>query len=157
MGHGYTYRCNRCNYELYVHFGIGFGFPSLYMQTVTEIKQGKYGQKWKDLFENTRGAMIDAESELYVCASCGYCKEDMNLAIYRPKGDKEGFSTEISDYVYGYVTKDDLKDHYTFVKSYTHPCPECGKRMHKYRATDQLKCPECKEGQLEKSGLLMWD
>ncbi len=163
MGTGYTYRCNRCNYELSVCCGIGFDFPRLYMQTVQEIRQGKYGQKWKELFENTPGAAIDAERELYVSSSCGNCKEDLNLAIYKqkksdvPGGDKEDFSTEVSEFDYGYVMRMDLKEHYTIVKSYAHKCPECGKRMHKYRVSDQLKCPECKEGQLEMEGILMWD
>lgn len=59
------------------------------------------------------------------------------------------------DYSYGdglvYVELEDGRYDFGFqvrwyadLEIYGHKCPECGKRMHKYRFKEEIKCPKCK-------------
>ena len=163
MGNGLGFRCNSCGHVFIACFGIGFCFPMEYEETAEEIRKGKYGQEWKELFESIPGAAIDAEREMYVCSSCGNSKNELNLAIYRPKEPgvskvhNESFSVAVPVYGREYVMRYELEQDYKLVKSYVHRCPECGKRMHKYREGDILKCPECKKGRMKPNDVLMWD
>ena len=163
MGNGLGFRCNKCGHEFTASFGIGFMFPVLYRETVKEIRQGKYGREWKELFKTTPGAAVNAEMELYVCGTCGCSVNDLNLAIYEPKKpravkiqDPEPAGTMQAkgrEYVMPY----ELKSDYRLVELFIHKCPECGKRMHKYRETDRLKCPECRTGWMEETDSILWD
>lgn len=163
MGDGISFHCNKCGHRADATFGIGFRFPSVYQETVEEIKAGKYGQEWKELFEKTPGAAINAEMEFYACPYCGGFANEPNLTMYAPnepgitKVHNERFSiahpAEGSEYVMLY----ELGEKYRRVKAFVHKCPECGKRMHKYRWGEELKCPECKTGAMEMDGILNWD
>ncbi len=153
MGIGIEFTCNKCGHDYCAISGIGFGFPNEYQETVEEIKNGKYGKDWKRLFESTPGAAINAEKEFYVCPDCGAFDTEPNLAVYAPKDPTSPKDEEINEYHTPY----ELQTDYHLVKSYIHKCPKCGKRMHKYRVTDYLRCPECNEGQMEPSGQLLWD
>ena len=143
--------------------GIGFLFPRVYQETVEAIEAGKYGQEWKELFEKTPGAAINAEMEFYTCPYCGGFANEPNLTIYAPddpeisKVHTEPFSIAHPAEGSEYVTPYELSENYRRVKAFVHKCPECGKRMHRYRREDQLKCPECKAGTMEMGDFILWD
>ena len=153
MGIGIEFTCNKCGHDYCATAGIGFRFPSVYQETVEEVKNGKHGEDWKKLFESTPGAAINAEKEFYVCPGCGTFDTEPNLAVYAPKDMTNPKDEEIHEY----HTLHELQTEYHLVKSFMHKCPKCGERMHKYRTTDYLRCPECNEGQMEPSGELLWD
>lgn len=164
MGSGIGFRCGKCGYDITVYLGIGFAFPRVYQEVVTAVRKGKFGREWKELFERTSGAAVDANRELYVCSACGRFREDMNLCLYEPKDADvtvvrdEAHSGFMPSEVTEYVTPAELKNRYRLVKVYPHLC-RCGKRMHQYREGDRLKYPKCKDGWMEydPSGWINWD
>ncbi len=163
MGNGIEFTCKKCGHTDSAMFGVGFLFPDVYQNTVSEIKAGKYGSKWKELFEQIPGAAVNAEEELYVCPACGGYASEPNLTIYEPKDPaiskvhNEVFAIANPASGQEYVVPWELAGDYRRVKVFVHKCPECGKRMHKYRAGDRLRCPKCRQGWMEETGYLNWD
>ncbi len=163
MGYGTEFRCNRCGNTYAALSGIGFRFPEEYRETVKKIRNGEFGKTWKQLFDSIPGAAVNVERELYVCPNCGTFAIEPNLTIYEMKkpisSKPENSRRSVAHPPSGeeYVVPYELRQDYRLVKSYSHNCPECGRRMHKYRPDDRMKCPECKEGQMEPSRALMWD
>ena len=163
MGNGLSFRCNKCGYEIVASYGIGYLFPITYKETVEAIKAGKYGQEWKELYEHTPGAAINAEMDFYTCSYCGSFANEPNLTMYAPndpeisKTHNERFSISHPAEGCEYVMLYELRENYRRVKAFIHKCPGCGKRMHKYKQGELLKCPECKSGIMEFDGMVCWD
>ena len=164
MGNGVGFRCGKCGYGFTAYLGVGFDFPEVYRETVSAVQEGEYGQEWKELFERTPGAAVDANRELYVCSACGGYREDLNLTLYGPKDPgvskvHDGrFSVANPAEGAEYVAPWELGDEYRVVKVYRHMCA-CGNRMHRLRVDDRLKCPWCRDGWMEfdPSGDMNWD
>ena len=148
MGNGLEFRCNKCGYAENAIFGVGFLFPEAYQSTVASIKAGEFGEDWKTLFESIPRAAVNAEMEFYVCPACGMGANEPNLSVYEPenpaisKVHNEAFSVGNPATGMEYVVPWELGENYRLVKTYIHKCPECGKRMHKYRMNDRLICPK---------------
>ena len=163
MGNGLILTCSKCGYHDDISLGVGFMFPTVYQETVTRIQAGEFGDHWKELFESIPGATVNAEDEFYACPSCGHYSVEPNLAIYAPKDPNEskvhpeGFSVCNPARDKEYVTPWEIGTKCRLVKTYVHRCPECGKRMHKTRTTDRLKCPKCKAGLMEETDAFNWD
>jgi len=143
--------------------GIGMLFPEQYKGAVRAVLDGKYGPEWKALFENTPGAALDAERELYYCSACKTFSNELNMTLYAPK--EPGVPEEhrdLSSYIYTadncmHVIPWELKKKYRKVRVYAHPCGKCGKRMRGYREGDPVRCPICHEGWLEMTGAMVKD
>ena len=82
------YRCEKCGYLESVLIGTGWGGPFA-DKVISDILNGKYGEKWKELFQNTPGAEVDERMELYVCPICRSFKNEINLSMYKPKKPDE--------------------------------------------------------------------
>ena len=150
MGTGITYQCVKCGYKKAFYTGIGFGLPEEYRKLVYKIRNGEFGEEWKHYFETHPGAAINADRELYQCPSCNHLVVENNLALYE---HKNGLPPED-----GYWMKtDNTVKEYKFIKSRSHKCQRCGKRMHilhdYYRP---YPCPEC-GSDLKPVNLLLWD
>lgn len=164
MGMGIGFRCWDCGYKFAACLGVGFAFPRIYQETVSSIRAGKYGREWKELFESTPGAAVNADQELYVCSGCGRFRKELNLTLYEPKdpglSKVHNTSFSVANPADGaeYVVPWELADKYRMVKVYRHMC-DCGKRMHLVRVDDRLKCPECEDGWMARDpyGDLNWD
>ena len=158
MGAGMKLECPECGYEECVPLGIGMGFPGEYRRTVKRIREGKYGEEWKNLLESVPGAAINAEEELYVCSSCGHFQMEEVLSVYQPKEEQSSLdSSADKDQKINYVLPEELPGRYKLVKAYVHRCKKCGKRMKRYAEGDQLKCPECRMGSMMQTERYMWD
>ena len=115
-----------------------------------DIGEGKYGEERQRLYRETPYAVVDAESELFICDECGNWEVSKNLSLYAPN-DPEHIRTK----QYGiktvdewghvpYVMKSDLEQEYHLLKDYAHLCSKCGTVME--RADDVpfvLPCPKC--------------
>ena len=134
----YVLKCNKCDSEFEVYIGISSLFPMVYQQTIDEIKEGKYGEKIKDIFESVPNAAVDAGSYLYKCDRCGYWEETPGLSIYAPNDPEDREDTYVADPAH---------DHkYHIYKRHVHVCPKCRKRMRRISELEelnQLKCPNC--------------
>ena len=163
MGQGTVFCCSRCGHTETALSGIGFRFPEEYRETVEKIQEGKYGEAWKELFGSIPGAAVNAERELYVCPDCGAFAAEANLTIYEMKQAVASHpgnprrSVALPPTGEEYVLPDELRRDYRLVRTYPHNCPECGKRMHRLRPDDRMKCPVCKEGEMKPQEGILWD
>ncbi len=163
MGDGTTFRCRHCGYEYTAYTGIGFLFPEVYEETVREIRKGNFGLPWKELFENTPGAAVNAGMELYVCTGCGLLSAEQNLSVYEPKDPNLSkihttrFAAAYPAVGGEYVTPHELERDYLLVQAFPHKCLECGERMRRYTANEIPECPKCRQERMEPSGEILWD
>lgn len=150
MGRVYLVKCDHCGYQQQFNLGVGMAFPYTYDKIVKTIKNGEYGDEFKEFFDNHKGAVVDVQTELYRCSECNRLDQDYNLSLYVHKEDKE------PEYGIWYSWSD--KEDYIFVKSFSHICSECGKRMHIVRESElhKLICPECGESLAVRNDI-MWD
>ncbi len=163
MGMGRSFTCRKCGKEYDVFWGIGFRFPLIYEELLEDIKNGKYGQEWKDLVLRGEHVAVDAEDCVYLCKKCGHWDAEPNLSLYAPNDPEAIMKKEAAEEekVSSYVMSYELKKDYHLLKRRLHKCPECGGLMH--RATDseisRLRCPDC-GGIPEENynhGMILWD
>ena len=117
--------------------GIGMMYSEVYREAIEDAKNGKYGEEWQQIINSGKYIAINAEREIYVCASCGHWKSDLNLSLYRPK-DEEAIRTKqfgiknVEEWGYvPYVCGRDFQTEYDLIKAFTHKCEKCGKRNRK--------------------------
>lgn len=147
--------CEKCGYHEAVQIGTGLNGPFV-KDVISDILRGKYGVKWKKLFQNTPGAKVDESMELYVCPGCRHFKNEINLTIYKPKKPEEVAPESQMPYLeviakYKHVNKllslQRARHYWDFwQQAYVHRCDQCGRRMHLYKEGEPLHCPRCADG-----------
>ena len=152
MGEGFTYYCKKCHHSYSVMLGIGMLFPFEYEEEVGKITDGVYGDEWRDLFQKTPNAAIDAGKVLYICDNCRRWEIGTDITIYLPKDPDADWG------IVPYVVKSDLKSDYRVLKRHYHVCNTCKKRMHKatFEEMMELYCPKCGEKNMAQD-LVDWD
>ena len=106
MGRGYCFECKKCHYEYDVCVGFGMLFSYTYKQIVNEIKNGVYGNEWKDIFLSRNDIAVNAEKYLYTC-QCGNWSVKPSLSLYAPKNsDKpiESYDLKLDYYCTGIIS-----------------------------------------------------
>lgn len=167
MGDGRTFICKHCNKEHDIYFGIGFMFPITYREKVEEIRAGKYGEEWKELFNSKEFVAVDAQRYLYYCKKCGHWEDTTCMDLYEAKHldkvRKTQKSTDEADKVdkTSYVMDYELKRDWKLLKAYEHNCPNCNKPMAwtddcNDKVLDGIKCPDC-GNIMEDGGIVTWD
>lgn len=155
MGNGYKIKCKKCGYDYRAMLGVGMLFPSLYEKTVSEIKEGKYGEDYKKFFEDNPDAAVNCEAVLAVCEQCGNFSTVNDLSLYVPKkSDDAGMNV-------GYVMAEELESDYKKCRSYPHKC-FCGGSLKVIDMLDELsknavRCPKCKGEMQLTDDFMMWD
>ena len=151
MGSGKVFKCNACGEGFNAMTGIGMLFPTIYKETVQEIRSGKYGEDWKQFFEEHPDGVVNCENELLICEECGVPKCDMNLSLYLPKKGAK----DLPEHPFG----DDFKK-FTLSEKYEHKCDKCGGVCNVVNSSriKRVTCPEC-GGVMEedKGGFILWD
>ncbi len=154
MGLGYGYKCSGCGCDYNVWLGCGLRFSSTYKETIDDIKAGKYGEQWRNFFNEAQYMAVDAEQYLFICKECGKWEVDKNLSLYAPNnpesipGKRYGIKT-VEEWGYiPYVMSYDLTHDYRLVHRYAHKCEKCGKNMSMIGEKDlnkvnKLPCPKC--------------
>ena len=84
MGNGIALKCSKCKKEYSINRGVGFSFPDVYKKTLKAIKKGKYGDKLKQLSQDTELVAVDAEDHVYLCRKCGHWIVEPGLSLYAP-------------------------------------------------------------------------
>lgn len=160
MGSGHGYICSKCGNEYEVLLGVGM---RTYETTIDKIKNGVYGNEWKDIFSSQEYMAVDAEKNLYTC-KCGNWTVEHSLSLYAPKEpdkipDKQYGIKTVKEWGYvPYVMKYDLDNDYYCIKHYIHRCQKCGSEMQKTdtKTIHSLPCPEC--GNINSiSSFVNWD
>ena len=166
MGSGYKFKCSKCRNQYSVSTGTGFIFPDIYTDMVSDIKEGKYGDEWKELMLSEEFVAVDAERNLYVCKECGYWTVDSDLSLYAPndpdliRNKQYGIKTVEEWGEVPYVMGGDLRDDYHLLKKWIHKCEKCGSVMHKgtEEEKENLPCPKCGgKPKTESTMYFMWD
>ena len=147
--------CEKCGHHETVLIGTGWNGPFA-KDVISDVCDGKYGERWQKLFQNTPGAEVDERMELYVCPSCRSFRNEINLTIYKPKKPEEispetkiPYLTAISKYkcVNKLLSLQRARHYWDFGGiAYIHRCDQCGRRMHLYKEGEQLHCPRCANG-----------
>ena len=170
MGSGVGFKCSKCGHKYSYGTGVGFLFPMVYEELLTSVKEGEYGEEWKNLALKNENVAIDAEIHLYCCKSCGGWDTEKGLTLYVPKDPeviKQKEQEEKRPWCVGfdfknasYVTSYDLREYYSVLKRYIHKCPNCGKPMHKAtrEEANNLPCPKCGgTPQSDYCSIINWD
>lgn len=168
---GFYIKCN-CR-TFHAMLGYGRAYPSIYHETVEDIRAGKYGKELKRIFEETKFVGVDAEDALYFCPECGFVTSETCLDLYKPKNlelaknEKVGRWTAVDKYdettvgELGYWPlwlkwdpRNGIGDpetgkegNYKLFYEYEHFCPKCRYLMKKTDDTKLAKmtCPTCKK------------
>lgn len=148
MGDGRAYKCSKCGKEYSALTGVGFMFPSVFKELTEEIKNGKYGQKWKDLALSEKYVVVDAERYLYVCGKCDHWSTDYGLSLYAPVNTDKIANMSFGDKTVaelGYIPYVTNFRGFHILKRYVHKCEKCGAVMHKATNKEErdLPCPDC--------------
>ena len=155
MSTSYSCKCKKCGEVYYVFTGIGTLMPMGYRRTLDEIRQGVWGEEYKQTLADNPLMAVDVEEEVYICGTCGRWKNEKNMNLYAPNHPEE--KTVAEKGCEPFVMRADLLENYRLVKRRVHYC-DCGKRMR--RATDSearnLPCPHCGEVNTAKTPVL-WD
>ena len=126
MGYGEEFKCSKCGYEYMYGVGVGFMFPKVYEELLESVKEGDYGEEWKELVLKTDNIAIDAETYLYCCKSCGNWKTEEGLSLYVPKDmetlkkktEEKGSWCVAFDFKEAkYVTSEELKEYFSIFKN----------------------------------------
>ena len=157
MGAGMKLECPECGYEESISLGYGMFFPVTYREKVEMIRDGWYGEEWKNLLESVPDAAVNMDMALYVCSACGHFQNEEVLSVYQPKEQSSQDGPADQDQTIDCVLPEELPGRYKLVKAYVHRCKKCGKRMKRYAEGDQLKCPECRMGSMMQTERYMWD
>ena len=150
MGIGYSLVCKKCGYSRNLFAGCGMMYNRVLREETEEAKQGKHGQRLRELFEQYPAGCIDAMNNIYYCPDCRAVECESSLDFYKPKDA----SRNTEDDIFG----PDM-DEYELVETHGHMCQKCGKPMKEvFRLTDDepVTCPACGET-LESGHMLMWD
>ncbi len=149
------YRCESCGHQESVLIGTGWAGPFA-SEVISDILGGKYGEKWKELFQNTPGAEVDERMELYVCPACRNFQNEINLSIYKPRKPDEipaeakmPFMQMLARYKHVDKLLSLRRARYYWnlrQQPYVHRCNKCGRRMHLYKEGELLHCPKCSDG-----------
>lgn len=136
MGCGYGFECQKCHYEYDVRTGTGMFFSYTYNKIVSEIKNGIYGNDWKNILLSRDDIIVNITRYLYICP-CGNWSVEPALSLYIPKDFYKPTGK--------YVTEYELKNNYNCKMRYIHKCKKCNSEMTETTATISmhLPCPEC--------------
>lgn len=164
MGSGNSYICSNCGKNYSFMSGFGMLFPNEYKKTVKNIRDGKFGKEWKELYGTGENIAVDAQKRIYCCPKCGSWKSEQGLSLYEAADDRA-----VKDVKSGYpiLYGDDSMPaimgrmpEYRLLKEWEHICVKCQCKMHEVSAEElrHLKCPGCGGApDPEQIGIIMWD
>ena len=133
--------------------------PRAVAKTYQDIEHGRFGSRWRRLFEEHPHAGITAELELYRCDECGHWTNRRNVTLYE-RNDLDSDEICEPDGRPGYV---DPSDAWHVVEEYRPRCPKCRKRMRSLGSDMgnlhemSLKCPKCGTMNRPWPSFIMWD
>ena len=133
------YICKKCRYVFPSLTGVGYFFIHQGNSVVEAVKEGKYGEKWKDFLLSHPEGTVNCKSELLICKDCGAPKNDFNLTLYLPKRDVNEDDLRIDQFVSEKRSGDSV------YATFPHTCDVCGGEcvISKVIPSIPMKCPKC--------------
>ncbi|MBR6103026.1 MAG: hypothetical protein IKP95_11400 [Ruminococcus sp.] len=147
MNRSFTLRCFSCRHQYGFTLWVSSLYPQEYKTCIKDIRTGKYGTEWQELFLKERSFAVDARETLYLCHNCRDWDIQPSLAAYLPKSEGKPVFSEKGAKPSGpveFVSPEQLREMYLY-KSYPHPCKRCGSRMKRANTEHLLflTCPRC--------------
>ena len=164
MGSGFEYKCSKCNKEYGITLGIGMMYPVVYKELVDDVKNGAFGEEWKQLFDETENVAVDAENRVYICHDCGSWIEEKGLSLY--VADNEYALKDVKKGLPIFYGDDSIpammgqKPKYRLLKEYEHKCKKCCAKMREASKEElySLPCPDCgAKPDPDSIGFVNWD
>lgn len=165
MGSGIKLECKKCGFELSASLGIGFLYPNVCEEILQKMKEGVFGEEFKEDATTIPNVAIHQETSLFVCDHCGDLVVDDVIdlcALIEGKKKRDGKFCSAMDYPadISYVMTVDIGDTYRIVRSVEHKCEKCNNPLRVVkqikRSLGALKCPKCKE-KLSVGDAYCWD
>ena len=165
MGDGRAYKCSKCRKEYHAFWGIGYLYSLDKLEKEKKIKEGEYGQEWKDLFQSEDSVEVDIEKYVYLCGKCGSWTVEPDLSLYVPNDSDETITDQQEDGTDDESWGNDRSvpfdlEGYRLLKERVHKCADCGEAMHVAAKEEiqHLQCPEC-GGEPETGAIrmILWD
>ena len=168
MGTSIPYTCGACGAVRDPFVGIGMAFPTVYRETMDEIRQGKHGEEWRSLVESGELIAVDAEDKLFVCSACGAWEAAPDLSLYEPVDVEKlltkqyGIKTVAEWGEVPFVTSWELEEDFKLLRRREHRCPDCGGEMQPFvgeiEDAPKVKCPKCGGEMTAGDGpMILWD
>ncbi len=147
MGMTIKFSCCRCGYEKKMDLGVGMftDIDRLFNGIVDNVRDGRYGEEWKEEIQRDPSLVVNVSDEIYICPTCGFFKTGLNLSLYKPVAESS-VSSSGSEKKYGTDLTLELSRHYRLYKKYPHCCEKCGEQMNIYKMHEgktEPTCPEC--------------
>ena len=133
------YICRKCRYVFPSVTGVGYLFVDQGNKLVEAIKEGEYGEKWKDFLLSHPEGTVNCRSELLICKDCGAPKNDFNLTLYLPKRAVKEDELNGPQFVMEKGKGDSV------YAMFPHTCDVCGGEcvISKVIPSIPMKCPKC--------------
>ena len=152
MGTGLNFKCNCKNRPEGRNFylGVGMHYPHACAETMQEMRDGGYGDEWRQVVTEYPDGAVDCERQIYLCDKCGHFEVDEVRDYYIP--------TESNNHN-GCCVWDAKSDEYQLIRRFSHICPKCQSEMRIANPeADTLVCPDCHSPlMLNPFGMIMWD
>ena len=156
MGNGRVFRCEKCNNGSILMVGVGAGFPDEYKEIIKDIKNGVYGENYKEKLLSRKDIAVDLETNLYVCDKCGDWNVNYCFDFYIPKDKEDIDKISKEDF---YIYPNELKERFERIEQIVHYCDECKNEMRKIVDINEdisLKCNICNSN-MKEEGFMNWD
>ena len=177
MGEQYLAHCPVCGYETAFSIGVGFAYPSVFVNVQDSAKSGKLGVTLKKFLVAHPDGAVNPECVLARCEKCGEYQTVPDLTMHIPskgkhpkKKPQNGWLNRLSNERVGkygddsfnnegYFSPIDLKEQFEVYKLYPHRCHKCRCKLKIIPQTefDKLKCPHCEEQILVVKHTAFWD
>lgn len=117
-----------------------------------EIKEGEWGEKYREFFKRFPNAATNIENGIYICENCGVIFSEINKGLYVAKNDN--FFSEESDNIWcvsmsqlgkKYVSPRELNKEFCLIEKEEHYCPKCSSGVRKINDLSNVipKCSKC--------------
>ena len=153
MGYIINYVHKECNFDFEFFEGVGFGTFAMECESRKYMREGEWGEHWKNLIEQHPDGTATLNQALCYCEKCKKYFNEPRIEFYIPKEGYHYIPNEgEEDGVPSYI----VKEHYQLLEKEVIKCPECDTIAKIMQKTSQIPCPVCgKKIKGEKIGC--WD
>ena len=139
MGSIIRYTHKKCGFRFDFLEGVGFGTFAMQCRSRKHMRDGEWGEYWKELIEKYPEGTATLNKAICYCEKCNKYFQEPRIKFYIPK---EGYHYESDDdSVPSYI----VYEHYQLLEKETITCPDCDTVTTIIENTSQIPCPVCGE------------
>ena len=140
--------CESCGKNHYITIGGGLYIEGFSDNLTRKMKNGAYGEEYKELVNSKPFVFVDGIRKVYYCDNCENWTIEETLDLYSSNAT--------------YITIFSLysnPEKFTLMKEFKHICKKCNHTMRKLDddEDDKLKCLNCHSDLVSKGHGIDWD